>query len=53
MERRRRWVASGLMPPQIAACFTMGEGAALAVIAGLGSALERLKLLMEGDGAEA
>ena len=33
MERRRRWVASGLMPPQIAACFTMGEGAALAVIA--------------------
>jgi hypothetical protein len=33
LERRRRWVASGLMPPQIAAQFTMGEGAALAVIA--------------------
>jgi hypothetical protein len=33
LERRRRWVASGLMPPQIAARFTMGEGAALAVIA--------------------
>ena len=33
MERRRRWVASGLMPPQIAAGFTMGEGAALAVVA--------------------
>ena len=32
-ERRRRWVASGLMPPQIACRFTMGEGAALAVIA--------------------
>lgn len=32
-ERRRRWVASGLMPPQIAARFTMGEGAVLAVIA--------------------
>lgn len=33
LERRRRWVASGLMPPQIACRFTMGEGAALAVIA--------------------
>ena len=33
MERRRRWVASGLMPPQIAARFTMGEGAVLAVVA--------------------
>lgn len=33
MERRRRWVASGLMPPQVACHFTMGEGAALAVIA--------------------
>lgn len=32
-ERRRRWVASGWMPPQLAARFTMGEGAALAVIA--------------------
>src|ERR1700712_2907392 len=32
-ERRRRWVASGLMPPQIAAQFTMGEGAVLAVVA--------------------
>lgn len=33
VERRRRWVASGLMPPQIAARFTMGEGAVLAVLA--------------------
>lgn len=33
VERRRRWVASGLMPPQVACRFTMGEGAALAVIA--------------------
>ena len=32
-ERRRRWVACGLMPPQIACRFTMGEGAVLAVIA--------------------
>ena len=32
-ERRRRWVACGLIPPQIACRFTMGEGAALAVIA--------------------
>ena len=33
IERRRRWVASGYLPPQIAARFTMGEGAALAVMA--------------------
>jgi hypothetical protein len=33
LERRRRWVASGLMPPQVACQFTMGEGAVLAVIA--------------------
>lgn len=33
VERRRRWVASGLMPPQLAARFTMGEGAVLAVLA--------------------
>lgn len=32
-ERRRRWVASGLMPPTIACRFTMGEAAALSVIA--------------------
>jgi hypothetical protein len=33
MERRRRWVASGRVPPQLAARFTMGEGAVLAVVA--------------------
>jgi hypothetical protein len=33
MERRRRWVASGRLPPQIAARFTMAEAAVLAVIA--------------------
>lgn len=33
LARRRRWVAAGRMPPNIAAQFTMGEGAALAVIA--------------------
>ena len=33
LDRRRRWVASGLMPPQIACQFTMGEAAALGVIA--------------------
>lgn len=31
--RRRRWVAAGFMPPAIAAGFTSGEVAALAVIA--------------------
>jgi len=33
LERRRRWVSAGLMPPTIACQFTMGEAAALAVIA--------------------
>ncbi len=33
LERRRRWVASGRMPPAIAGNFTMGEGAVLAVVA--------------------
>lgn len=33
LERRRRWAASGRMPPQIAAKFTLGEQAALAVVA--------------------
>src|SRR5829696_5750535 len=33
MERRRRWAASGCLPPQIAARFTLGEQAVLAVIA--------------------
>ncbi len=32
MERRRRWVASGCLPPVIAAQFTTAEVAALAVI---------------------
>ena len=33
LERRRRWVASGWLPPQIAFRFTPGEAAALAVVA--------------------
>lgn len=33
VERRRRWAAAGRMPPAIAAHFTTGEQAALAVIA--------------------
>lgn len=33
MERRRRWAASGRLPPQLAARFTLAEVAVLAVIA--------------------
>src|SRR5215216_4127811 len=33
MERRRRWAASGLLPPALAARFTLAEVAVLAVIA--------------------
>src|SRR5919202_4609603 len=33
IERRRRWAASGAMPPALAARFTLGETAVLAVIA--------------------
>src|SRR4051794_35341369 len=33
LERRRRWSASGLLPPNLACKFTLGEVAALAVIA--------------------
>ena len=33
MERQRRWTGSGWLPPQLAARFTMGEAAALAVVA--------------------
>ena len=33
MERRRRWAASGRLPPGIAAQFTLAEQAALAVVA--------------------
>src|SRR4051794_9108527 len=33
MERRRRWAASGALPPTLAAKFTLGEQAALAVVA--------------------
>src|SRR4051794_14216189 len=32
MERRRSWAASGHLPPQLAARFTLGEAAALAVV---------------------
>lgn len=33
MERRRRWAASGRLPPQIAARFTLAEAAVLALVA--------------------
>ena len=33
MARRRRWAASGRLPPGIAACFTLAEQAVLAVVA--------------------
>src|SRR3954452_18922075 len=33
MERRRRWAASGALPPALAARFTLAEQAALAVVA--------------------
>src|SRR3954468_23383531 len=33
MERRRRWAASGCLPPALAARFTLAEQAALAVMA--------------------
>src|SRR3954462_11216909 len=32
MERRRRWAASGLLPPALAARFTLAETAVLAVV---------------------
>src|SRR3954469_25902058 len=34
LARRRRWVAGGLLPPALAARFTLAETAVLAVIAG-------------------
>src|SRR3954465_5491621 len=33
LERRRRWAASGCLPPALAARFTLAEQAALAVVA--------------------
>lgn len=33
LERRRRWVAGGMLPPAVACCFTAGQAAVLAVIA--------------------
>src|SRR5215210_1833380 len=33
MERRRRWAASGWLPPQVASRFTTAEQAALGVVA--------------------
>src|SRR4051794_29953364 len=33
LERRRRWAASGWLPPQVASRFTLGECAALSVVA--------------------
>src|SRR4051794_40122484 len=33
LERRRRWAASGALPPQVAARFTLAEQAVLSVVA--------------------
>ena len=33
LERRRRWVAAGWLPPALAARFTLGEQAVMAVVA--------------------
>jgi hypothetical protein len=33
LERRRRWAASGRLPPSITACFTLAEQAVLALVA--------------------
>lgn len=44
IERRRRWAASGKLPPNLAAHFTQGEAAALAVVAGQHQRLGRCEL---------
>ena len=42
MERRRRWAASGRLPPALAARFTLAEQAVLAMVAGRDGAAWRL-----------
>src|SRR6187200_1869558 len=47
MERRRRWAASGLLPPALAARFTLAETAVLAVIAAKALRHGRCTLVIE------
>ena len=47
MERRRRWAASGALPPAIAARFTLAETAVLAVIAAKALRHGRCTLVIE------
>src|SRR3954466_14129315 len=47
MERRRRWAASGLLPPALAARFTLAETAVLAVVAAESVRHGRCTLVLE------
>src|SRR3954452_1861793 len=47
MERRRRWAASGLLPPTLAARFTLAETAVLAVVAAQALRHGRCTLVLE------
>src|SRR3954469_21025853 len=47
MERRRRWAASGLLPPALAARFTLAETAVLAVISAEVARHGRCTLVLE------
>src|SRR3954454_17416677 len=47
MERRRRWAASGLLPPTLAARFTLAETAVLAVVAAEALRHGRCTLVLE------
>src|SRR3954447_17142697 len=47
MERRRRWAASGALPPALAARFTLAETAVLAVIAAEALRYGRCTLVIE------
>src|SRR3954452_9305216 len=47
MERRRRWAACGLLPPALAAKFTLAETAVLAVVAAEALSHGRCTLVLE------
>src|SRR3954469_17644275 len=47
MERRRRWAASGCLPPQLPARFTLAEQAVLGVIAAEGVRHGRCTLVID------
>lgn len=49
MKRRRRWVASGRLPPMIAAQFTLAEQAVLALV-GAGPGADGLRAARMADG---